>query len=115
MENSNNVIVNGITLAEHRELGRAMAVVVETLRRMSNGTDGRTRPPEFFGELAQRFDFILMELAEAFRDACGKAMCDSVTRDQYPYPRFSIDGDMLIPAAEEGGEPTVVVLPGLWV
>ena len=100
---ANGTTIDGLTLEEHLELGRAFATILESLESMTecgSVPDGRKKGYE---RMSVEVDAILDECADYFRDSYHDTTGEWCDDSIYPYPRFFVVGDailMLVPMDE---------------
>lgn len=85
--------IDGLTLCEHRELGRAFSEIADALDLMSLcASEGRRSEYE---HMSMEVDLILDECAGMFLDAYREVVGEECDNSIYPYPRFAVGGTML--------------------
>jgi len=99
---NSTALFDGLTLGEHRDLGRAFTEIVDALDMMaSSSPDGRRAEYE---HMSMEVDLILDECADMFLDAYEEATGESARLRAiaggfgsidgvYPYPRYSASSD----------------------
>ena len=91
MENINEtkttdeIIVDGLTLSEHRGLGDSLAYAMQAVAAMSCAPEASADHRRAFEDMGERLDAVYDALCDLFREAAGEG-----ADDIWPYPKWSI-------------------------
>ena len=87
--------INGLTLEEHRDMGRAFGTLISALDKLARSESADDSSRSAYGRMNESMDGILDGCADLFVEAYYEAMGEWCGDSDYPYPRFAIDGTML--------------------
>lgn len=101
--NDRAIVVDGLDLADYRDMGHAISTCMRTLGKLAERAATEDRRM-FYTRACDSLDAILGGLADVFGEACAWR-ADVWNGELYPYPRFRVRGAEII--MEPPSEPDV--------